>query len=63
MLRASLPQELTLMVIEHDLKVVEGLTDHVFVFQQGALFEQGSPAEIRASERVQSIYFKGRQHA
>lgn len=63
MLRASLPRELTLMIIEHDLKVIEGLTDHVFVFDQGALFEQGSPAEIRASERVQRIYFKGRKLA
>jgi branched-chain amino acid transport system ATP-binding protein len=60
MLRASLPASLTLVIIEHDLKVIEGLTDHVFVFEQGALFEQGSPAEIRASERVQKIYFKGR---
>ena len=63
MLRASLPRALTLMIIEHDLKVIEGLTDHVFVFDQGALFEQGSPAEIRASERVQRIYFKGRKLA
>ncbi len=60
MLRASLPASLTLVIIEHDLKVIEGLTDHVFVFEQGALFEQGSPAEIRSSERVQRIYFKGR---
>jgi branched-chain amino acid transport system ATP-binding protein len=60
MLRASLPASLTLVIIEHDLKVIEGLTDHVFVFEQGALFEQGTPAEIRSSERVQRIYFKGR---
>jgi branched-chain amino acid transport system ATP-binding protein len=63
MLLAKLPPELTLLIIEHDLKVIEGLTDHVFVFDNGALFEQGSPAQIRASERVQRIYFKGRQHA
>jgi branched-chain amino acid transport system ATP-binding protein len=60
MLRASLPASLTLVIIEHDLKVIEGLTDHVFVFEQGALFEQGTPEEIRSSERVQKIYFKGR---
>lgn len=62
MLRASLPPSLTLVIIEHDLKVIEGLTDHVFVFvfEKGALFEQGTPAEIRSSERVQKIYFKGR---
>lgn len=63
MLRESLPAALTLLIIEHDLKVIEGLTDHVFVFDQGALFEQGTPAEIRDSERVQKIYFKGRDLA
>ncbi|WP_096697604.1 ABC transporter ATP-binding protein [Polaromonas sp. AER18D-145] len=60
MLRASLPRALTLVIIEHDLKVIEGLTDHVFVFEQGALFEQGTPNQIRDSARVQEIYFKGR---
>ena len=60
MLRASLPRALTLVIIEHDLKVIEGLTDHVFVFEQGALFEQGNPTQIRDSARVQEIYFKGR---
>ena len=63
MLLETLPASLTLLIIEHDLKVIEGLTDHVFVFEQGALFEQGTPAQIRASERVQKIYFKGRQLA
>ena len=59
MLRSQLPATLTLLIIEHDLRVIEGLTDHVFVFDGGALFEQGTPAQIRQSERVQRIYFKG----
>jgi len=63
MLQERLPASLTLLVIEHDLKVIEGLTDHVFVFESGALFEQGSPEQIRTSERVQRIYFKGAAHA
>jgi|JRYF01.1.fsa_nt_gb branched-chain amino acid transport system ATP-binding protein len=63
MLKERLPASLTLLIIEHDLQVIEGLTDHVFVFEAGALFEQGSPAQIRASERVQRIYFKGPAHA
>ncbi|MEJ5988416.1 ABC transporter ATP-binding protein [Ramlibacter sp. PS3R-8] len=63
MLQTRLPTSLTLLIIEHDLRVIEGLTDHVFVFESGALFEQGTPAEIRASERVQRVYFKGPAHA
>ena len=63
MLQRKLPSSLTLLVIEHDLRVIEGLTDHVFVLESGALFEQGTPAEIRASERVQQAYFKGPAHA
>jgi branched-chain amino acid transport system ATP-binding protein len=62
MLQARLPASLTLLIIEHDLQVIEGLTDHVFVFDGGALFEEGSPAQIRASDHVQRIYFKGRTH-
>jgi len=63
MMQRKLPSSLTLLVIEHDLRVIEGLTDHVFVLESGALFEQGTPAEIRASERVQQAYFKGPAHA
>lgn len=59
MLQQRMPPSLTLLIIEHDLKVIEGLTDHVFVFEGGALFEQGSPEQIRSSDRVQQIYFKG----
>jgi branched-chain amino acid transport system ATP-binding protein len=58
MLRRQLPASLTLLIIEHDLRVIEGLTDHVFVFDGGALFEQGTPEQIRNSARVQRIYFK-----
>lgn len=63
MLDRQLPDDLTLLIIEHDLMVIEELTDHVFVLDGGALFEQGSPQEIRASERVQRIYFKASHHA
>ncbi|MGX5652771.1 ABC transporter ATP-binding protein [Hydrogenophaga borbori] len=63
MLKERMPASLTLLVIEHDLKVIEGLTDHVFVFESGALFEQGTPEQIRTSDRVQRIYFKGAAHA
>jgi branched-chain amino acid transport system ATP-binding protein len=59
MLKARMPATLTLLVIEHDLKVIEGLTDHVFVFESGAIFEEGTPGQIRDSDRVQRIYFKG----
>lgn len=59
MLQECMPTDLTLLIIEHDLTVIEGLTDHVFVFESGALFEEGSPQEIRTSSRVQQIYFKG----
>ena len=63
MLKSKLPASLTLLIIEHDLKVIESLTDHVFVFESGALFAQGTPAEIRASESVQRVYFKGQAYA
>jgi branched-chain amino acid transport system ATP-binding protein len=63
MLQRKLPASLTLLIIEHDLQVIEGLADHVIVLESGALFAQGTPAEIRANERVQQVYFKGPTHA
>ncbi len=46
----------TFFVTEHDMRVVFGLAQRIFVLHQGALLAQGSPGEIRADPRVREAY-------
>jgi len=46
----------SVLVIDHDIDFVEQLGGHVIVMHQGALFRQGSLAEIRNDPDVASIY-------
>jgi branched-chain amino acid transport system ATP-binding protein len=41
---------------EHDMDIVFGFADRVLVLDRGELIAEGSPAEIRASPRVQAVY-------
>jgi branched-chain amino acid transport system ATP-binding protein len=47
---------LTIVLIEHDMRVVFHLADRVTVLDQGRLLAEGSPEEIASSETVQSAY-------
>jgi branched-chain amino acid transport system ATP-binding protein len=49
-------QKLTIVLIEHDMRVVFHLADRIMVLDQGAVLAEGTPAEIAANETVQSAY-------
>jgi len=49
----------TFVIIEHDMQVVEKLSDHVIVLHQGQLLANGSLGEIRKNEMVKQIYSGG----
>jgi branched-chain amino acid transport system ATP-binding protein len=53
---ATLPAELTLMIVEHDMDVVFGLATVISVLDAGGLIASGSPDEIRTSAAVQEAY-------
>ncbi|MHB8353917.1 MAG: ABC transporter ATP-binding protein [Burkholderiales bacterium] len=53
----SLAEDLTILLIEHDVDVVMNLSDHVVVMHQGAKLAGGTPAEVRANPAVQAAYF------
>jgi branched-chain amino acid transport system ATP-binding protein len=47
---------LTIVLIEHDMRVVFHLADRITVLDQGRLLAEGTPAEIAANEAVQAAY-------
>jgi branched-chain amino acid transport system ATP-binding protein len=52
----SLAGRVTIVLVEHDVDLVMGLSDHIVVMQQGAKIAEGAPPEIKASRRVQEAY-------
>jgi len=46
----------TIVLIEHDMRVVFHLADFITVLDQGNLLTEGTPKEIAASEAVQAAY-------
>jgi branched-chain amino acid transport system ATP-binding protein len=47
---------ITVLLIEHDMKVVFSISETIRVMHQGELLAEGSPEEIRNNKRVQQIY-------
>lgn len=48
--------ESTIVLIEHKMDMVLGLSDHLIVLFHGELLAEGLPEEIMKDERVQSAY-------
>ncbi|HVX77086.1 MAG TPA: ABC transporter ATP-binding protein [Bradyrhizobium sp.] len=46
----------SIVLIEHDMRVVFHLADRICVLDQGRMLAQGTPQEIAANERVQAAY-------
>lgn len=53
----SLSEDVTVLLIEHDIGLVMTLSDHVVVMHQGGKLAEGSPAEVRENPAVQAAYF------
>jgi branched-chain amino acid transport system ATP-binding protein len=49
-------ERLSIVLIEHDMRVVFHLADRIMVLAEGAVLAEGTPPEIAADERVQAAY-------
>jgi branched-chain amino acid transport system ATP-binding protein/branched-chain amino acid transport system permease protein len=52
----SVAASIPVLIVEHDIDRVLGFSQHVTVMNQGEVLMTGTPAEVRADQRVQEIY-------
>lgn len=55
----ALAKKMTVLIIEHDMNMIMGISDSISVLHQGKILAEGTPAEIRANARVQEAYLGG----
>jgi branched-chain amino acid transport system ATP-binding protein len=51
-----LKSDVGIVIIEHDMEMIMGISDRISVFDRGKLIVEGSPSEIRADATVRQIY-------
>ncbi len=57
----GLPQDIAVLIIEHDMDVVFRFAERITVMVQGGVLMEGTPAEVAADERVREVYL-GERH-
>ncbi|MCK9508452.1 MAG: ABC transporter ATP-binding protein [Pigmentiphaga sp.] len=53
---AALPEDVTILLIEHDMDLVFSFANKISVLVNGALFVEGSKKEIAQDPRVKAVY-------
>jgi len=51
-------ENLTILIVEHDMQVVMELADRITVLHYGEVLAEGPPAEIQKNPRVLEVYLK-----
>lgn len=62
-LMTELLQGLTVIIVEHDLSVVDRIADRIVVLERGQVIADGTPDTVKADARVQQAYLHGAHHA
>jgi branched-chain amino acid transport system ATP-binding protein len=53
---ASLPKDVTVLLIEHDMDLVFSFADRISVLVNGAVFADGTPDAVARDARVKAVY-------
>jgi branched-chain amino acid transport system ATP-binding protein len=59
LMRANEELGITLCVIEHNMRVIMNLAEHIYCLSNGRLLAEGSPAELQKDQRVIDAYLGG----
>src|SRR5262249_32348942 len=51
-------EDLTILIVEHDMQVVMELARRITVLHYGEILAEGTPAEIQQNPRVLDVYLK-----
>ena len=54
----GLADPLTVVLVEHDMEVVLGISDKITVLHNGAFLAEGTVEEVRANAEVQRVYLR-----
>ena len=58
----KLATERTVILVEHKMKLVLGISDRILVLHHGELLAEGTPQEVRQNEAVKRVYLGQREH-
>lgn len=58
----KLVEERTVVLVEHKMKMVMGISDQIVVLHHGELLAEGSPDDIRSDEQVKRVYLGQGNH-
>jgi branched-chain amino acid transport system ATP-binding protein len=58
----KLASERTVIVVEHKMKLVLGISDRILVLHHGELLAEGTPLEVRQNEAVKRVYLGQKEH-
>ena len=58
----KLAGERTVILVEHKMKLVLGISDRILVLHHGELLAEGTPDEVRRNDAVKRVYLGQREH-
>ena len=58
----KLAKDRTIILVEHKMKLVMGISDRILVLHHGELLAQGTPTEVRHNDQVKRVYLGQREH-